>query len=228
MKKYALGTVVILAGIILLGLNFGFIPSTWRSIVFSWQMLLIAIGVISLFGRDSYIPGVILILIGGIFIIPRFGYLPFSIHSLFWPALLIALGLIVLFKGFKPHGFKRNQEDFVVEDGYINEETIFGGTKQKVIHQEFKGGKISCIFGGAEIDLTSSVLAPGEHILEITAIFGGASVIVPADWKVIVKNSSFLGGFEDKRRFIKESTDPTRVLIVKAEAVFGGGEIKCY
>lgn len=228
MKKYALGAVVILAGLILLGLNFDFIPSSWRSIVFSWQMLLIAIGVISLFGRDSYVPGIILILIGGIFIIPKFGYLPFSIHNLFWPALLIALGLIVLFKGFKPHGLSRNREDFIVEDGYINEETIFGGTKQKVIHQTFKGGKISCIFGGTEIDLTNSVLAPGEHTLEITAIFGGASVIVPADWKVIVKNSSILGGFEDKRRFIKESTDPTRVLIIKAEAIFGGGEIKSY
>ncbi len=228
MKKYALGAVVILAGLMLLGLNFGMIPSTWRPIIFSWQMLLIAIGAVSLFGRDSYVPGIILILIGGIFIIPKFGYLPFSIHNLFWPALLITLGLIVLFKGFKPHGLRRNQEDFVVGDGYINEETIFGGTKQKVIHQTFKGGKISCIFGGAEIDLTSSTLAPGEHILEITAIFGGASVIVPADWKVIVKNSSFLGGFEDKRRYIKENPDPTRVLIVKAEAIFGGGEIKSY
>lgn len=228
MKKYALGAVVILAGLILLGLNFNVIPYSWRSIVFSWQMLLIAIGVISLFGKDSYIPGIILMLIGGIFIIPRFGVLPFSVHNLFWPALLIALGIIVLFKGFKPHRFHRNREEFIVEDGYINEEAIFGGSKQKVVHQAFKGGKISCIFGGTEVDLTSCSLAPGEHVLEITAIFGGASVIVPADWKVIVKNSSVLGGFEDKRRIVKENTDPSKVLIIKAEAVFGGGEIKSY
>src|SRR5665648_28554 len=84
MKKYALGAVAILAGLILLGLNTGFIPITWKSIIFSWQMLLIAIGVISLFGRDSYVPGIILILVGGIFIIPKFGFLPFNIHSLFW------------------------------------------------------------------------------------------------------------------------------------------------
>jgi len=228
MKKYALGAVVILAGLILLGLNFNVIPYSWRSIVFSWQMLLIAIGVISLFGKDSYIPGIILILIGGIFIIPRFGVLPFSVHNLFWPALLIAFGIIVLFKGFKPHRFHGNREEFIVEDGYISEEAIFGGSKQKVVHQAFKGGKISCIFGGTEVDLTSCSLAPGEHVLEITAIFGGASVIVPADWKVIVKNSSVLGGFEDKRRIIKENTDPSKVLIIKAEAVFGGGEIKSY
>ncbi len=229
MKKYALGAVAILAGLILLGLNIGFLPYSWKSIIFSWQMLLIAIGVISLFGRDNYGPGIILILVGGIFIIPKFGVLPFSIHSLFWPAILIAIGLIVLFRGFgRPFGQRRNRENLALDDGYINEETIFGGTKQRVTHQSFKGGKVTCIFGGAEIDLTSATLAPGEHVLEVSAIFGGTTVIVPADWKVIVKNSSILGGFEDKRRVIKESPDPTRVLIIKVEAIFGGGEIKSY
>ena len=65
MRKYALGAVAILAGLILLGVNVGFVPMTWKSIIFSWQMLLIALGVISLFGRESYVPGIILILVGG-------------------------------------------------------------------------------------------------------------------------------------------------------------------
>ncbi|NQV01906.1 MAG: hypothetical protein HQ542_04625 [Bacteroidia bacterium] len=230
MKKYALGAVVILAGLILLGLNMGFLPGSWKSIIFSWQMLLIAIGVISFFGRDGdYFVGIILILVGGIFIIPKFGILPFSIHSLFWPAILIAIGLIILFKGFRrPFGHWRNRENLALDDGYINEETIFGGTKQKVTHHSFKGGKISCIFGGAEVDLTNATLAPGEHVLEVSAIFGGTTVIVPSDWKVIVKNSSIMGGFEDKRRIIKENPDSTSVLIIKAEAIFGGGEIQSY
>ncbi|MFH1297789.1 MAG: DUF5668 domain-containing protein [Bacteroidota bacterium] len=228
MKKYALGSVAILAGLILLGLNVGFIPITWKSIIFSWQMLLIVIGVVSLFGRESYVPGIILILVGGIFIIPKFGVLPFSIHSLFWPAILIAIGLIILFKGFRRSGLRRSKGELMLKDGYINLETIFGGTNQKVTHQSFKGGKISCIFGGAEVDLTHAALAPGEHTLEVSAIFGGATVIVPADWKIVVRNSSILGGFEDKRSVIKESPDPSRILIIKAEAIFGGGEIKSY
>ncbi|TSA26122.1 MAG: hypothetical protein D4R67_08565 [Bacteroidetes bacterium] len=228
MQKYVFGVIAIGAGLILLGLNAGMLPVTWKPVIFSWQMLLICIGVISLFGRDHYIPGIILILIGGIFIIPKFGMLPFSPHSLFWPAILIAIGLIVLFKGLGRHGFRYHREEMVLEDGYINEETVFGGTKQRVTHKAFKGGRISCIFGGAEVDLTSAELAPGEHTLEVSAIFGGATVIVPADWKIVVKNSSILGGFEDKRRNIKEPADPSRVLIIKAEAIFGGGEIKSY
>jgi predicted membrane protein len=228
MKKYVFGIIVILIGLLLLSRNTGQLPPGWMPVVFSWQMLLIGIGVISLFGKDSYIPGIILILIGGIFIIPKFGVLPFSVHSLFWPAILIAIGLIILFKGFGRRQFQHRPEDRKLEDGYIHEETIFGGTKQRVTHQQFRGGKISCIFGGAEVDLSLASLAPGEHTLEISAIFGGATVIVPSDWKIIIKNSSFLGGFEDKRRLIKESSDPSRVLIIQAEAIFGGGEIKSY
>jgi len=226
MKKYVFGVIAILAGLVLLGTNTGFIPHDWKSVIFSWQMLLIAIGIISLFGKESYIPGIILILIGGIFIIPKFTMLPFSVHNLFWPAILIALGLIVLFKGFSRHSFRMREQDLKLEDGYIHEEAIFGGTKQRVTHQNFKGGKISCVFGGVEVDLTQAALAPGEHVLEISAIFGGASLIVPPDWKIILKNSSFLGGFEDKRRMVKENPDPSKVLIIKAEAIFGGGEIK--
>lgn len=228
MQKYVFGVFAIAAGFLLLGLNAGLLPISWKPVIFSWQMLLICIGVISLFGRESYIPGIILVLVGGIFIIPKFGMLPFNIHSLFWPAILITVGLIVLFKGLGRHPFSHHREELVLEDGYINEETIFGGTKQKVTHKTFKGGKISCVFGGAEVDLTNAELAPGEHTLEISAVFGGATVIVPADWKVIVKNSSIMGGFEDKRRIIREPSDPSRVLIIKAEAIFGGGEIKSY
>ncbi|MFH1161405.1 MAG: DUF5668 domain-containing protein [bacterium] len=228
MKKYVFGIIVILIGLALLSVNTGAIPSSWKYIIFSWQMLLITIGVVSLFGKDSYIPGIILILIGGIFIIPKFGVLPFSVHNLFWPAILIAAGLIILFRGFGRHPFRHHREDLRLEDGYINEENVFGGSKQRVTHQQFKGGKISCVFGGAEVDLTQAALAPGEHTLEISVIFGGATVVVPADWKIILKTSSFLGGFEDKRRLIKESPDPSSVLIIKAEAIFGGGEIKSY
>jgi len=228
MQKYAVGVIVILAGLVLLSTNTGFLPYSWREVIFSWQMLLITIGVVSLMGRESYIPGIILVLIGGIFIIPKFAFLPFSVHNLFWPAILIAFGLIILFKGFKKPFRSAQRNDLRQEDGYINEEAIFGGSKQIITHKNFKGGRISCVFGGAEIDLMNAELAPGEHTLTISAIFGGATVIVPADWKVVFENSSIFGGFDDKRRVVKENVDPSKVLIIKAEAIFGGGELKSY
>lgn len=228
MKKYAFGVIVIIAGFLLLLTNIEVLPYSIRHIFFSWQMLLIVIGVVSLFGKESHLPGSILILVGVFFILPRVFPIPFSMTHLFWPVIIIAIGLIILFKGFGRNLFGHREGSLKLEDGFIREENVFGGSKQRVTHESFKGGTISCIFGGSEIDLSQARLAPGEHTLEINAIFGGATVVVPADWKIILKNSAILGGFADKRTYIKESPDPSRVLIIKANAIFGGGEIKSY
>ena len=95
------------------------------------------------------------------------------------------------------------------------------------MNQVFKGGKVSNIFGGTEIDLTQATLAEGRNELIIECIFGGVTLIVPSDWKVVLNMSSIMGGFSDKRMYIKESSD-SRILIVKGTAIFGGGEVKSY
>ena len=84
------------------------------------------------------------------------------------------------------------------------------------------------MFGGSEIDLTQAKLAEGVYTLEVNAIFGGVTVIVPSDWKIELKMTSILGGFTDKRAYIKENPDPSKVLVIRGSAIFGGGEIKSY
>jgi predicted membrane protein len=107
-------------------------------------------------------------------------------------------------------------------------DSVFSGSKQKFMQQEFRGGRINCIFGGADVDLSGSSLAPGMNELQIDVIFGGVNLVVPSDWKIHLKNSSILGGFTDKRTVIKESPDTSRILVIKASTIFGGGELKSY
>ncbi len=63
--------------------------------------------------------------------------------------------------------------------------------------------------------------------MDILAIFGGTTLIVPKDWKVTLDLVSVLGGFSDKRR-----RDPNieyeedKHLIIKGFILFGGGELK--
>jgi len=230
MKKYALGVVIILAGFILLASNTGFFPYELKHILFSWPMILIAIGMISLFGSESRTPAYILLIIGGIFLLPRIFEVSFDIMHLFWPAILIAIGVLILVKR-APHRprmpFNAEAGKQVFDDGYIHEEHIFSGSKTRV-SQLFRGGHVNCVFGGAEIDLTQATLADGINELEVNTIFGGVTIIVPGDWKVSLKTTSILGGFSDKRVHIKEPSDPSRLLIIKGSTIFGGGEIKSY
>jgi predicted membrane protein len=232
MKKYMLGVIVIVAGFLLLLSNTGYLPYELKHILFSWQMLLIGIGVVSLFSSESRTPGTILIMIGGAFIIPRIFDISFNVMHLFWPVILIGVGVLILTKRmprrpFQSRGFQANANQNL-DDGFIHEENIFSGGKQRVMHQVFRGGHINCVFGGSEVDLTQATLAEGVSELEVNTIFGGVTLIVPADWRIQLKMTSIMGGFSDKRSYIKESPDTSRVLIIKGSTIFGGGELKSY
>ena len=231
LKKYAFGVVIILAGLVLLSYNFGWISHGWKNIFFSWQMLLIVIGVVSLMSRENWVPGVILVSVGGFFLLPRLFFLPDNFVHNFWPLVLIGAGFLIIFRVFPRHSWKYRNEGGpgrVSREGVIHEEVIFGESKQRVTSQDFRGGHVHCVFGSVEVDLTQAKLAEGTHALDLSAVFGGITVIVPADWKIEMKMSSVLGGFADKRTYIKEITDPSRVLIIKGNSVFGGGELKSY
>ena len=234
-KKGMLGIIVILAGLALLLFNTGFIPDYFRHIIISWPMLLVAIGIVSLIGAENRIPGIILVVIGGFFLFPRIFDLNIDFAHLFWPLILICLGILILFRRF-PHprdwshrlGTSPRNVTAASDQGFVFEDHIFSSTEKRIINKEFKGGRVNVIFGGIKLDLTQASLAEGTHDLEVNVIFGGATIIVPCEWKIQLKNTSVFGGFSDKRFCIKEAADPSRVLTIRASAVFGGGEIKTY
>ncbi|MGE5424665.1 MAG: LiaF transmembrane domain-containing protein [Syntrophothermus sp.] len=237
LKKFIFGFLVILAGLVLLAYNFGLIGYGIKHVVFSWPMLLIAIGVVSVSGDERSTPGYILILIGTFFLIPRM--FDFDTARIFWPVLLIAIGMVVLFRrGIRdefrrhrfshPHAHHHGFEDKTsnLEEGYINESHLFSGSKYRIANQVFRGGKISNIFGGSEIDLTQAILGEGRNELVIECMFGGVTLIVPSDWRVVLNVSSIMGGFSDKRIIFRPDPNAPNYLVVKGTAIFGGGEIK--
>jgi predicted membrane protein len=235
MKKIIFGLILITAGVLLMLFNAGIIDPMYKHIIFSWPMILVAIGTINLFSKDSLFSGIILLLIGGFFLLPHFLILPGNFAHNFWPGLLIVIGIMVILKRtiFKNRMHRHFQEHSTSEmkndAGFIIINNVFSGGKHIVPPTEFKGGKISNIFGGTELDLTQTTLAPGTVVLEISCIFGGANIIVPSDWVVTLQMNSILGGFSDKRPIIRNaSVASDRELIIKGSAIFGGGDVKCY
>ncbi len=65
--------------------------------VFSWQMVLIIVGLILMAGKRS--AGLVLIVIGGIFILPKIFFLPGLTFSMFFPVLLVGLGVAMIARG---------------------------------------------------------------------------------------------------------------------------------
>ena len=217
-----LGIVLVLLGLAVIAEMFDAVPWRMRDIIFSWQMILIVLGVIFISGSDSRSTGYILLGIGVFFILPRFFDVPHYWRSLFWPMLLIILGLLILFGRFRrPHASHQKS----ASDDVLDDVDIFGGSERILHSQNFKGGKISNIFGGSKYDMRQAKLAEGVNVLQVSMIFGGSKFVVPEEWDVRLEVTSVFGGFADKRHRSIVVPDSSRKLIIKGEAVFGGGEL---
>jgi len=226
-----LGIVLMFLGLFLIADLADIVPWRLRDFIFTWQALLIFLGLIFLSNRENKGTGIILIAVGSFFLLPRVLNVPHYWGSLFWPSLLITLGLVVIFSSrrggrggtyFGGHKQKTSSED------WLDDVAVFGGGDRIINSQQFNGGKITHIFGGSKIDFTRAKLAPGKVYLEVVLIFGGTKLIVPESWDVKMEVTSVFGGFSDKRVKSMIVTDSESKLIITGTNVFGGGEIVNY
>jgi predicted membrane protein len=223
------GVVLILLGLVLFANVFNLLPYGVWDVIFSWEMLLIVIGVLSLINNRSVVPGLILIAIGLYFMGVHHWELPYYLKKAFWPAILLIFGLYLIIS--PPRYFRHWHKSGAQEDNrdFIDEVAVFSGGDRIVTSQNFKGGRIVSVFGGSKINLMSAKLAPGAQILDTMSVFGGSTVIVPAGWTVKVEVTSIFGGFSDKReRMANLVYDQETMLVIKGLAIFGGGEVKSF
>jgi predicted membrane protein len=222
-----IGVILVLVGLFLVMRNTGIFPDFIDHIVFSWPMLLVAIGLVMTLGASEKTSGVIVMAVGGFFLIPMIFRETFHAYNMFWPSIFIIIGVIFIVT--KRRGWNSVSSKGIVGDDYVDYVNVFSGGERQIVSENFRGGKISAVFGGMELDLTKAKLAPGRNELEIACVFGGATLIVPDDWNISVEVTPVLGGFNDSRKLIPGRTvDTTRQLVIKGAVVFGGGEIKSY
>ena len=238
---------VIIAGILLVCFNGGLLPMEWRRVFFSWQMLLL-VGSMTELGRGRFVWGGILLAVGGFFIMRRLAPIYPDIAASgadikLWPILLILFGVMILGEAIlKPRrrvrsancdcgcrggrskdGYERGRK----ASGVIDITTVFGGSEQVYLDPEFRGGKISTVFGGVKLDLRRTGLPEGITYLTVESVFGGVEIDTPEDWIIEIRSESVFGGFDDKRLPpLDGNYIEGRKLIIKASCVFGGGEIK--
>lgn len=227
------GLVLVIVGVVLFMKKSGVIFPVW---FFSWPVLLITIGIF--FGAKRLFRGagwVICILIGTAFLMERI-YPDMSLTRFVWPALIILFGVGMMFSSRKRTWGNRKWDEWKecsIAEGCVSSEdklestSIFGGVKKNIISKNFRGGEITCIFGGAEINLQQADIQ-GTVEIELTQIFGGTKLTVPANWQVRHEaTTAILGGIEDNRQ-AGVTEDESKVLVLKGTVIFGGVEIKSF
>lgn len=237
-----LGIILVALGGLFLLDNFGF---PWfygfdiSHIIFSWHTIFLIIGIVLIVNHKDNFLGYIF---AGIGAFGMLRHLPFFSEYDFgdlWPIILLFAGLWLILRRNGKHSISNKQ--FNTEDksqgvpqskystqhfDSLNEVSVFNSIHRVIISDNFRGGNITTIFGGTKLDLSQAKLAPGENVLELTTLFGGANIRVPQNWKVILNVTSIFGGFDDKR-FAHFNNDETSegILIIKGVTLFGGGEL---
>ncbi len=229
------GVLLITVGSLLMARELGAEIPNW---MFSWKIFLIALGVYIGFKHNFRSPSwIILILIGMVFTIADI-YPELYIKPLLWPFLIILFGLFMIFRPRRNRDrFKYNykqprqewQQDETNKDDFMDSITFMGGIKKKITSKTFKGGEVTVMFGGAELDFIQADLNE-RAVLGITQIFGGTKLIVPANWEIKSELFSIFGSIEDKRPILASShnNEQAKVLILKGTSIFGGIDIKSF
>ena len=224
-KRSFVGVIFIIVGAVLIASKMNLIPDNVRHIIISWPMLLIGIGGLNIFANKNYSSGLILIAIGSFFMLPRIVNIPFEMKEMFWPAIFVVIGVLMIFVKNRHKTIGAGGDS----DNYIDLLNFFGGGKRKITSANFLGGKVTSIFGGSELDLTESDINEIVPTIDVFTLFGGTKLIVPASWDVQVDVISIFGGFDDKRGPVSITENGNqRVLKIKGMAIFGGGEVKSY
>jgi predicted membrane protein len=218
--------VLIGIGILFLLGNLHLIPSIdWFDY---WPVILIVIGALKLAdaGRGGNLTGgAILLGIGAAFMASNLGYLPFPVWDL-WPLLLIWIGVVLLFQRAPWHeSLKFDWRSDKVTAGDLNLTAVFSGGKRRIVTDDFRGGVISAVFGGFELDLRSAVMKTNSAVIKIDAVFGGVEMKIPPEWCAVVEGVGIFGGYSDETTHPPMTPD-TKRLILKGGAVFGGVVVK--
>ncbi len=225
-KRFYLGVVLIAIGGLLMLQRLNLIPWDLAEMLISWQMLLVAIGAISLMNGNR-VWGVILIGLGVFFLLPEFIDVPREIRRLYWPFMLVLVGAALI---YRQHGNRLHMPGGSVGKSFdeFDDFVIFGGREIFINSTNLKGGRSTSIFGGVEYDLRQATLAPEGAIVDCICVFGGTGIKVPLDWQVRNEITTIFGAFTDKRgdTFRHGQLDTSKTIVIKGITLFGGVEIK--
>jgi len=235
--QIALGIFVILMGVGFMLDNLGWL--NFNPSIHLLPMMLVVFGIVKIVQTrttQGVVIGTAMILFGVVAALKSLGLLDVSWRDL-WPVFMIALGLLVVYRSVMrqrnggqpsdpfiiktPLVFPR-QQTMPSDDSTINVAAVMGGFVRRITSADFRGGEVTAIMAGCELDLRQSSIH-GEAVLNVFALFGGIQIKVPPDWSVVLQGTPVMGGFDERTTW---PPDTSKRLIIRGVAIMGGVEVR--
>jgi predicted membrane protein len=216
------GVAIIVAGLVLTLDNLGLIQA--HTIFKLWPLVLVAMGVAKI-RQDrggSSMGGWFLVLGGAFLLLFTFGH--GHLADALGPMLVVAVGILIVVKALKQN--RGVPPELARSEDFLQGTAIFGGFKRRVSTQSFKGGELTAIFGGYEVDLRQAVLENGQARIDVFVLFGGGEIRVPEGWEISNRATAIAGALNDSTHHGPASPESRPRLVVTGLILFGGTEVK--
>jgi predicted membrane protein len=187
-----------------------------------WPSLLIVFSIYNMLKNKIFdVVSIVMFYIGFFFLTKYFLGDTIDISNLFWPILLLLIGIIIVIDDL--FNKKDRIKHLTKDDGeVIYYRGIFNEIKDK-LDREVKNINIETVFGEVDLDFRTAKFKNKETYINIIVIFGNSNLIFPEDVEVEFRNPFALFGSNENKKTTKNGT---KKVIVYAKSIFGGVEIK--
>ena len=177
-----------------------------------WSLFIIIPSTISIVKNIRDIGAYIWLVIGVALLLSAQEILDMEIvGKLIFPAVLVAIGIGMIFKDSKLEKAKENEEYYAT----------FSGEKLNFEGDTFNGASLNAIFGGIDLNLKKADIK-NETNINTTSVFGRINIFVPDNVNVEIKSTSLFGGVTNK----VENKENQPTIKIRAFCLFGGVEVK--
>jgi hypothetical protein len=135
-----------------------------------------------------------------------------------WPLIMVGVGGVLLWQAIvgppRPAVLQPASP-------FVGDMALIGYLKRCVRSADFRGGYVTAVMGGVELDLRGASLGSGPACLDVFTFWGGIDLKVPPAWTVESKVVPIMGGVEQKAESPR-AAGATPSLLVRGYAVMGG------
>ncbi len=183
-----------------------------------WPVLVIGLGALQLWSDGRVTPaGLGIVLVGILLLGATTGALGDASRAV-GPLVVLGIGIWVAL------GLRRRGEPITAGDR-ARALAAFGVRRVRSTSSRFAGGWAASFFGQLDLDLTAATPAPEGMELSVTAVLGGADVVIPDGWAVRIRGLPLFGTWDDTTGHVPPG-DGVPELRLNAVAAFGGIEVR--
>jgi predicted membrane protein len=223
--RLVFGLAVIALGVLFTLDNLGVLEA--GEILRWWPAVLVAYGLSRLTGasgRRNTTLGLIFTFAGVLLLLHDFDLIQIDPWD-FWPVVLVVLGASMVTRAMRhTSGTDARETPGAATDSTLSTFVVWAGIERKVVSPDFRGGDVTAIMGGADIDLRQAKMPGGRAVIDLTVIWGGVDLYVPGDWTVTVEALPLMAGIEDSTR--APAGEIRGNLVLRGVVLMGGVEIK--